>query len=104
MSVSKLISVVHRVEAAIGNHNLRDVKVLLTLWFQANVPVSYQSLLKTLDLSPVGLTRSLKFLQDQQVVELGIDTVDTRRKLVDLTDKGKALKLDIIEIMEDTNK
>lgn len=104
MSVSKLILVMQKVEQNLGHHNIRDVKVLAVLWTKPTLPISFQSLLKTLALSPVSLTRTLKFLQDQSVVELGIDTVDTRRKLVELTDKGKALKLDIIEIMEDTKK
>jgi len=103
MSVSKLIGLLEKVEQYLGQHSFRDAKVLVYLYQSEHSVVYYQSIIKDLDLSAVGVTRSLKILSDRDMITLSMDTEDTRKKSVSLTDKGNALKLYIIETMGNTN-
>jgi len=103
MSVSKLIGLLEKVEQYIGQHSFRDAKVLAYLYQSEHSVVYYQSIIRDLELSAVAVTRSLKLLSDRDMITISMDTEDTRKKSVMLTDKGKALKLHIIEILEDTN-
>ena len=100
MSVLKLITVIDTVETYLNNHSVKDIKVLAILYWNLNKnEASYNSLLEATQISPVSLTRSIKLLQDRGIIDLKIDEKDTRRKIVCLTEKGKALKLDLLEIM-----
>jgi len=103
MSVQKLIGLLEKVEQYLGQHSFRDAKVLVYLYQSEHSVVYYQSIIKDLDLSAVGVTRSLKILSDREMITISMDTEDTRKKSVSLTDKGNALKLHIIEILEDTH-
>jgi len=103
MSVQKLIGLLEKVEQYLGQHSFRDAKVLVYLYQSEHSVVYYQSIIKNLDLSAVGVTRSLKILSDREMITISMDTEDTRKKSVSLTDKGNALKLYIIETMGDTN-
>jgi len=103
MSVSKLIGLLEKVEQYIGQHSFRDAKVLAYLYQSEHSVVYYQSIIRDLELSAVAVTRSLKLLSDRDMITISMDTEDTRKKSVSLTDKGKALKLYIIEIMGNTN-
>ena len=103
MSVSKLIGLLEKAEKYIGQHSIRDVKVLTYLYASEHDIVYCQSIIRDLELSAVSVTRSLKLLSDRDMITLIMDTEDTRKKSVSLTDKGKALKLYIIEIMGNTN-
>ncbi len=103
MSVSKLIGLLEKVEQYLGQHTFRDAKVLAYLYQSEHRAVYFQSIIRDLELSAVGVTRSLKLLSDRDLITLTMDTEDTRKKSVSLTDKGNALKLHIIEIMEDTH-
>jgi len=103
MSVLKLIGLIEKVEEYIGHHSFRDIKVLVYLYQSEHSVVYYQSIIKDLELSAVGVTRSLKVLSDREMIALTMDTEDTRKKSVSLTDKGNALKLHIIEILGDTH-
>ena len=103
MSVLKLIGLIEKVEEYIGHHSFRDIKVLVYLYQSEHSVVYYQSIIKDLELSAVGVTRSLKVLSDREMIVLTMDTEDTRKKSVSLTDKGNALKLHIIEILGDTH-
>ena len=66
--------------------------------------IEFQELIKELEISPVSVTRSIQHLLGENFVEFLIDPNDTRRKIVRLTEKGKALKLDIIEALTQMNK
>ena len=103
MSVLKLIGLLEKVEQYLGQHSFRDAKVLVYLYQSEHSVVYYQSIIKDLDLSAVGVTRSLKILSDREMITISMDTEDTRKKSVMLTDKGKALKLYIIETMGNTH-
>ena len=103
MSVSKLIGLLEKVEQYLGQHNFRDLKVLFYLYHSEWDVVYCQSIIRDLELSAVSVTRSLKLLSDRDMITISMDTEDTRKKSVMLTDKGKSLKLDIIQIMENTN-
>ena len=103
MSVQKLIGLLEKVEQYLGQHSFRDAKVLVYLYQSEHSVVYYQSIIKDLDLSAVGVTRSLKILSDREMITISMDTEDTRKKSVMLTDKGKALKLYIIETMGNTH-
>ena len=77
---------------------------MLVYLYQSEHSVVYcQSIIRDLDLSAVGVTRSLKILSDREMITISMDTEDTRKKSVMLTDKGKALKLYIIETMGNTH-
>ena len=101
MSVLKLIGVLDKAEEYLGQHSFRDVKVLAYLYQSEHSAIYYQSIIRDLDLSAVSVTRSLKLLGDRDMITISMDTEDTRKKSVSLTDKGNALKLHIIEIMGD---
>jgi DNA-binding MarR family transcriptional regulator len=103
MSVSKLIGLLEKVEEYLGHHLFRDIKVLAYLYQSEHSVVYYQSIIRDLDLTSVGVTRSLKLLSDRDMITISMDTEDTRKKSVSLTDKGNALKLHIIEILGNTN-
>jgi len=103
MSVSKLIGLLEKAEEYLGQHSVRDVKVLTYLYQSEHSVIYYQSIIRDLELSAVGVTRSLKLLSDRDMVTISMDTEDTRKKSVMLTDKGKALKLYIIETMGNTH-
>ena len=103
MSVLKLIGLIDKVDEYIGHHSFRDVRVLAYLYQSEHSVVYFQSIIRDLELSAVGVTRSLKVLIDREMIALTMDTEDTRKKSVSLTDKGKALKLHIIEILGDTH-
>ena len=103
MSVLKLIGLIEKIDEYIGHHSFRDIKVLVYLYQSEHNVVYYQSIIKDLELSAVGVTRSLKVLSDREMIALTMDTEDTRKKSVSLTDKGNALKLHIIEILGDTH-
>ena len=103
MSVLKLIGLIDKVDEYIGHHSFRDVKVLAYLYQSEHSVVYFQSIIRDLELSAVGVTRSLKVLIDREMITLSMDTEDTRKKSVSLTDKGNALKLHIIEILGDTH-
>ena len=59
--------------------------------------VEFQLLIKDLEISPVNVTRAIQHLLGEGFVDFMIDPNDTRKKIVRLTDKGKALKLDFME-------
>jgi DNA-binding MarR family transcriptional regulator len=100
MSVSKVISVVLVAEKYLGEkHTFRDVKVMLYLLDKTDEKETFKNLRKNLRMSPVEVTRSLKHLQDNGLVELFMDEIDTRKKVITITDKAKALKLSIIELI-----
>jgi len=103
MSVSKLIGLLEKAEEYIGQHSVRDVKVLAYLYASEHDIVYCQSIIRDLELSAVSVTRSLKLLSDREMITLSMDTEDTRKKSVSLTDKGNALKLHVIQIMGNTN-
>ena len=103
MSVLKLIGLIEKIDEYIGHHSFRDIKVLVYLYQSEHSVVYYQSIIKDLELSAVGVTRSLKILSDREMITISMDTEDTRKKSVSLTDKGNALKLHIIEILGDTH-
>jgi DNA-binding MarR family transcriptional regulator len=103
MSVQKLIGLLEKVEQYLGQHSFRDAKVLVYLYQSEHSVVYCQSIIRDLDLSAVGVTRSLKILSDREMITISMDTEDTRKKSVMLTDKGKALKLYIIETMGNTH-
>ena len=100
MSVTKLISLLNLAEKELGNHSVREVKVLAYLFQSKHNLVCYQSIIKNLNISAVSVTRSLKHLSDLDMVTLLINTDDTRSKSVALTDKGNEFKLKVIEIIE----
>ena len=100
MSVSKLICLVNKVEQYLGHHSIKDAKIMFYL-FDKNEITPCLTIIKELELSPVMVTRSLKFLIDSGVVTMCMDTIDTRKKSVALTDRGKAFKLEILELMEE---
>ena len=103
MSVLKLIGLLEKAEEYIGQHSFRDVKVLAYLYASEHDIVYYQSIIRDLELSAVSVTRSLKLLSDRDMITIAMDTEDTRKKSVSLTDKGNALKLHIIELLGDTH-
>lgn len=103
MSVLKLIGLLDKVDQYVGQHSFRDVKVLAYLYQSEWDVVHFQSIIRDLNLSAVAVTRSLKLLSDRDLITLCMDTDDTRKKSVSLTDKGNALKLHIIEIFGDTH-
>ena len=103
MSVSKLIGLINKVEEYIGQHSVRDVKVLVYLYQSEHSVVYYQSIIRDLDLTAVGVTRSLKLLSDRDMITISMDTEDTRKKSVSLTDRGNALKLYVIQTMGNTH-
>ena len=103
MSVSKLIGLLEKVEQYLGQHSCRDVRVLVYLYQSEHSAIYYQSIIRDLELTAVGVTRSLKILSDRDMITISMDTEDTRKKSVSLTDKGNALKLHIIEILGDTH-
>lgn len=103
MSVSKLIGLLEKVEQYLGQHTFRDAKVLVYLYQSEHSVVYCQSIIRDLELSAVAVTRSLKLLSDRDMITISMDTADTRKKSVSLTDKGNALKLYVIEIMGDTH-
>ena len=103
MSVSKLIGLLDKVEQYLGQHSFRDVKVLVYLYQSEHSAIYYQSIIRDLNLSAVAVTRSLKLLSDRDLITLIMDTDDTRKKSISLTDKGNALKLHVIEIFGDTH-
>ena len=103
MSVSKLIGLLEKVEQYIGQHTFRDAKVLAYLYASEHDIVYYQSIIRDLELSAVSVTRSLKLLSDRDMITISMDTEDTRKKSVSLTDKGNALKLYVIQTMGNTN-
>jgi len=73
------------------------VLVFMYLAESVKTEVEFQSLIKDLEISPVNVTRSIQHLLGEGFVDFMIDPNDTRKKIVRLTDKGKALKLDLIE-------
>lgn len=103
MSVLKLIGLLEKVEQSLGQHTFRDAKVLVYLYASEHDIVYYQSIIRDLELSAVSVTRSLKLLSDRDMITIAMDTEDTRKKSVSLTDKGNALKLHIIQTMGNTN-
>lgn len=103
MSVSKLIGLLEKVEQYLGQHTFRDAKVLVYLYQSEHSAIYYQSIIRDLELSAVSVTRSLQLLSDRDMITISMDTEDTRKKSVSLTDKGNALKLHIIQTMGNTN-
>lgn len=103
MSVLKLIGLLEKVEQYLGQHTFRDAKVLVYLYQSEHSVVYYQSIIRDLELSAVAVTRSLQLLSERDMITISMDTEDTRKKSVSLTDKGNALKLYVIEILGDTN-
>lgn len=103
MSVSKLIGLLEKVEQYIGQHTFRDAKVLAYLYQSEYENVYFQSIMKDLKISAVAVSRSLKLLSERDMITISMDTEDTRKKSVSLTDKGNALKLHIIQTMENTH-
>lgn len=103
MSVSKLIGLLEKTEQYLGQHTLRDAKVLVYLYAAEHDIVYCQSIIRDLELSAVSVTRSLKLLSDRDMITIAMDTEDTRKKSVSLTDKGNVLKLHIIQTMGNTH-
>lgn len=103
MSVSKLIGLLEKVEQYLGQHTFRDAKVLVYLYAAEHDIVDCQSIIRDLELSAVAVTRSLKLLSDRDMITISMDTEDTRKKSVSLTDKGNAFKLHVIQTMENTH-
>lgn len=103
MSVSKLIGLLEKVEQYLGQHTFRDAKVLVYLYQSEHSAIYYQSIIRDLELSAVSVTRSLQLLSDRDMITISMDTEDTRKKSVSLTDKGNALKLHVIQTMGNTN-
>ena len=103
MSVLKLIGLLDKIDQYVGQHSFRDVKVLAYLYQSEHSAIYYQSIIRDLNLSAVAVTRSLKLLSDRDLITLTMDTDDTRKKSISLTDKGNALKLYVIEIFGDTH-
>ena len=103
MSVLKLIGLLDKIDQYVGQHSFRDVKVLAYLYQSEHSAIYYQSIIRDLNLSAVAVTRSLKLLSDRDLITLTMDTDDTRKKSISLTDKGNALKLHVIEIFGDTH-
>ena len=103
MSVLKLIGLIEKVDQYVGQHSFRDIKVLAYLYQSEWDVVHFQSIIRDLNLSAVAVTRSLKLLSDRDLITLCMDTEDTGKKSVALTERGNALNLHLIEIMGDSN-
>ena len=103
MSVLKLIGLIEKVEQYLGQHALRDAKVLAYLYQSEHHVVDYQSIIRDMNISAVSATRSLKLLSERDMITISMDNEDTRKKSVALTDRGNELKAYVIETFSNKN-
>ncbi len=82
--------------------NRDDCNVLLTLWRYPQMTATDISYLNGRPKNSIG--RAVKRLSDRQLVETTIDTEDSRRKLLHMTERGKELVESIKPIFVDNQE
>lgn len=101
MSVSQLISAGEVMFRTLGNTSTRVVLTFLII-AKKDKPIFFEEIIQLTNITPVGLSRVLKKLIDDDLVTFEIDDYDTRRKIASLTQKGKAFAYEMTKAMEDT--
>lgn len=82
----------------IGNIDLITLEIL---WYVlcAKSTISIVDMRNDMEITATRMTRACKTLINVGVVEISIDTSDARHRLLSLTEKGKALKLDLLNTL-----
>tara|TARA_R110002153_G_scaffold34305_3_gene102670 strand:+ start:1478 stop:1900 length:423 start_codon:yes stop_codon:yes gene_type:complete len=82
----------------LGNIDLITVEIL---WycFAAKNKISIVDMRNDMQVSATRMTRACKVLFNLGLVNITIDIVDARHRLLSLTEKGKALKLDLLDTL-----
>lgn len=82
----------------IGNVDLITFEILWYV-FCAKSKISIVDMRNDMEITATRMTRGCKALINVGVVEISIDTKDARHRLLSLTEKGKALKIDILNTL-----
>lgn len=82
----------------IGNVDLITYEILWYV-FCAKSKISIVDMRNDMAITATRMTRGCKTLINVGVVEISIDTIDARHRLLSLTEKGKALKLDLLNTL-----
>lgn len=84
----------------VGNTDLMSLAVL---WYVAcaSDTISMVDIRNNLSITATRMTRCLKQLKSLDLINISIDNQDARHRLLSLTDKGKALKLDLINTLSE---
>ncbi len=82
----------------IGNVDLITIEIF---WYVlcAKNKISIVDMRNDMEITATRMTRGCKTLINVGVVEISIDTNDARHRLLCLTEKGKALKLDLLNTL-----
>lgn len=82
----------------IGNVDLITYEILWYV-FCAKSKISIVDMRNDMQITATRMTRGCKTLINVGVVEISIDSTDARHRLLSLTEKGKALKLDLLNTL-----
>ena len=82
----------------VGNVDLITFEILWYV-FCAKSKISIVDMRNDMEITATRMTRGCKTLINVGVVEISIDTADARHRLLSLTEKGKALKLDLLNTL-----
>lgn len=82
----------------VGNVDLITFEILWYV-FCAKSKISIVDMRNDMEITATRMTRGCKTLINVGVVEISIDTSDARHRLLSLTEKGKALKLDLLNTL-----
>jgi len=82
----------------IGNIDLITYEIL---WYVlcAKNKISIVDMRNGMEITATRMTRGCKTLLNVGVIQISIDTKDARHRLLSLTEKGKALKLDLLNTL-----
>lgn len=82
----------------LGNVDLITYEIL---WYVlcAKNKISIVDMRNDMQITATRMTRGCKTLINVGVVDISIDTIDARHRLLSLTEKGKALKLDLLNTL-----
>ena len=82
----------------VGNVDLITFEILWYV-FCAKSKISIVDMRNDMEITATRMTRGCKTLINVGVVEISIDTSDALHRLLSLTEKGKALKLDLLNTL-----
>jgi len=104
MSVSIIIGFERVVSKYLPIRTQKSMRVYTTLLQSQEERIDFTFVKGKSGLSSVELTRTIKNLSDNDLVETFIEEEDTRKKYVCLTDRGKAFKLELLEVITHGSK
>ncbi len=83
-----------RMNEKLSQHNLTisQVKVLAYLWEHDKQKINQKVIHEFLEIKPSSLTKSIRLLQQKDLISTETDLRDSRNKIIKLTEKGMEIK------------